>query len=57
VLLVSFELDEIMALADRILVVYEGRVVLERPGGEATREELGVAMTGGLGRAERTVSA
>jgi simple sugar transport system ATP-binding protein len=57
VLLVSFELDEIMALADRILVVYEGRVVLERPGGEATREELGIAMTGGLGRAERVPSA
>jgi simple sugar transport system ATP-binding protein len=57
VLLVSFELDEIMALADRILVVYEGRVVLDRPGGEATREELGIAMTGGLGRAERAVSA
>ena len=30
VLLVSFELDEILSLADRILVLYEGRIVLER---------------------------
>ena len=52
VLLVSFELDEIMALADRIVVMYEGRIVLERRGGDCTREELGVAMTGGLAEAE-----
>ena len=30
VLLVSFELDEILGLADRILVMYEGAIVLER---------------------------
>ena len=47
ILLVSFELDEILGLADRVLVMYEGRVVLERPGEEADEQELGLAMTGG----------
>ena len=46
VLLVSLELDEIQSLSDRILVMYEGRIVGEfEPG--VTDEELGVAMTGG----------
>ena len=48
VLLVSFELDEILSLADRILVLYEGRVVLERTPGTTTAHELGLAMTGGV---------
>jgi simple sugar transport system ATP-binding protein len=47
ILLVSAELSEIMALADRILVMYEGRIVGEVPGGEATEHGLGVLMTGG----------
>jgi ABC-type uncharacterized transport system ATPase subunit len=46
VLLVSLELDEILSLADRILVIYEGRIVGEW-GPDATEEELGFAMTGG----------
>jgi simple sugar transport system ATP-binding protein len=46
VLLVSLELDEILSLSDRILVLYEGRVVGEY-GPDASEEELGVAMTGG----------
>jgi simple sugar transport system ATP-binding protein len=46
VLLVSLELEEIRALSDRVLVVYEGRIVAELPPG-ATDEELGVAMLGG----------
>jgi simple sugar transport system ATP-binding protein len=46
VLLVSLELDEILSLSDRILVIYEGRIVGEY-GPEATDEELGIAMTGG----------
>jgi general nucleoside transport system ATP-binding protein len=46
VLLVSLELDEILSLSDRILVIFEGRIVGEfRPG--VSEEELGVAMTGG----------
>jgi general nucleoside transport system ATP-binding protein len=50
VLLVSLELDEILSLSDRILVVFEGRIVGEFPPG-VSEEELGVAMTGG-GRKE-----
>jgi simple sugar transport system ATP-binding protein len=46
VLLVSLELDEIRSLADRVLVIYEGRIVAELPP-DATDEELGVAMLGG----------
>jgi general nucleoside transport system ATP-binding protein len=46
VLLVSLELEEVLSLADRILVIYEGRIVGEFPP-SASEEELGVAMTGG----------
>jgi ABC-type uncharacterized transport system ATPase subunit len=46
VLLVSLELDEILSLSDRILVMYEGEIVAEY-GPDATEEELGIAMTGG----------
>ncbi|MEP6910334.1 MAG: ABC transporter ATP-binding protein [Actinomycetota bacterium] len=46
ILLVSLELEEILSLSDRILVLYEGRIVGEY-GPDATDEELGIAMTGG----------
>ncbi len=46
ILLVSFELEEILSLSDRILVVYEGQIVGEYPP-TATQEELGFAMVGG----------
>ncbi|HJU37729.1 MAG TPA: ABC transporter ATP-binding protein [Gaiellaceae bacterium] len=46
VLLVSLELEEIRSLSDRILVIYEGRIVGEYTP-EASEEELGLAMTGG----------
>jgi len=46
VLLVSLELEEVLSLADRILVVYEGRIVRGYPP-DVTEEELGIAMTGG----------
>src|SRR5439155_11995915 len=46
VLLVSLELEEVLSLADRILVIYEGRIVGEFDPG-VTEEELGIAMTGG----------
>src|SRR5438105_5227015 len=46
VLLVSLELEEVLSLADRILVIYEGRIVREYPP-DVTEEELGIAMTGG----------
>jgi simple sugar transport system ATP-binding protein len=50
ILLVSLELEEILSLSDRILVMYEGRIVGEFTPG-VSEEELGVAMTGG-GRRE-----
>ncbi len=46
VLLVSLEYEEVRALADRILVIYEGKIVAEFPP-DASEEELGIAMTGG----------
>jgi simple sugar transport system ATP-binding protein len=45
VLLVSLELEEVVSLADRILVIYEGRIVGEFPP-SVSEEELGFAMTG-----------
>jgi simple sugar transport system ATP-binding protein len=48
ILLVSLEFEEIRALADRILVMYEGEIVAEFPP-DVSEEELGVAMTGGRG--------
>jgi general nucleoside transport system ATP-binding protein len=45
ILLVSLELEEVLSLADRILVFYEGRIVGEFDS-SATPEELGIAMTG-----------
>ena len=47
VLLVSLELEEVLSLADRILVMFEGRIVAEFAAGEADAETLGVYMTGG----------
>ncbi len=49
ILLVSLELDEVLGLADRILVMFEGQIVGEFPP-TATEEELGIAMTGGRQR-------
>ncbi len=46
VLLVSLELDEVMALADRILVMYEGEIVGELDPKTVTVEELGLYMAG-----------
>jgi general nucleoside transport system ATP-binding protein len=46
VLIVSVELDEVMALADRIAVMYRGRIVAVVPSAEATREQLGLLMAG-----------
>jgi general nucleoside transport system ATP-binding protein len=45
ILLVSLELEEVRALADRILVIFEGRIVGELPP-TAGEEEIGLLMTG-----------
>ena len=46
ILLVSLELDEILSLSDRILVLYEGEIVGEH-GADVTEEEIGLEMLGG----------
>ena len=46
VLLVSLELDEVMNLSDRILVMYEGQIVGEFDPKQTTVEELGLYMAG-----------
>jgi general nucleoside transport system ATP-binding protein len=53
ILLVSFELDEILSLSDRILVIYEGRIVADYPP-DVSEEEVGIAMMGA--RRERAVA-
>ena len=46
VLVVSVELDEIMGLSDRVLVMAGGEIVGEIPGAEATEEAIGLLMAG-----------
>ncbi len=46
VLLVSTELDEILALSDRIAVMFKGTIIAVVPGAQATREGLGLLMAG-----------
>ena len=46
VLLVSLELDEVMNLSDRILVMYEGEIVGELDPKKTTVQELGLYMAG-----------
>ena len=49
ILLVSLELDEILSLSDRILVIYEGEIVGEHSG-EVSEEQIGLEMLGGRER-------
>jgi simple sugar transport system ATP-binding protein len=51
VLLISEDLDELLELADRIVVMCEGRVVFETPAASADRHVLGAHMGGGHGEA------
>jgi ABC-type uncharacterized transport system ATPase subunit len=45
--LISEDLDEILALADRIAVMFEGEISGERDAKTATAEDLGLLMAGG----------
>jgi simple sugar transport system ATP-binding protein len=47
VLLVSVELEEVMSLSDRILVLYRGQIAGEMGAERAKEEDLGVLMAGG----------
>jgi simple sugar transport system ATP-binding protein len=46
VLLISEDMDELLALSDRVLVLFEGKVAGEMPVEEATPEKLGLLMAG-----------
>ncbi len=46
VFVVSAELDEVMSLADRIMVMFEGRIMAILPAEGATKEEIGLLMAG-----------
>ncbi|MFA5523311.1 MAG: heme ABC transporter ATP-binding protein, partial [Tissierellales bacterium] len=46
VFLVSLELDEVMEVSDRILVIYEGEIVGELDPKKTTVQELGLYMSG-----------
>ena len=46
ILLVSADLDEVLELSDRVVVMYEGAAVQERRHDEIDREEIGLAMAG-----------
>jgi simple sugar transport system ATP-binding protein len=45
-LLISSELDEVLQLSDRVLVLFEGRFVGEFDGSDASREQIGLLMAG-----------
>lgn len=47
ILLVSFELDEIMSLSDKIDVIFDGQINGSMPGKEADEYQLGLLMAGG----------
>lgn len=46
ILLISYELDEVIALADTIAVINKGEIVAKKPFNEFTREEIGLLMAG-----------
>ena len=52
ILLVSLELEEILSLSDRILVIYEGEIVGDHTG-EVSEEKIGLEM---LGAGEKTAA-
>ena len=46
ILLFSEDLEELLSLSDRLVVLYEGRIVGEMPAAEADPEQLGMLMAG-----------
>ena len=57
ILLISLELDEVMSLSDRILVMYEGEIVGELDPKKTTVQELGLYMAGAKRTAKEDVQA
>ena len=50
-IMVSLELDEVMSISDRILVMYEGEIVADLKPEDVTVQELGLYMAGSKRRA------
>ena len=48
ILLISADLDEIMAMSDRIIVLYEGKIIYEKENKNLSLDEIGMAMGGKL---------
>ena len=46
VILISVELDEILSLSDRILVMFDGKIMGERTAAKTNEQELGLLMAG-----------
>ena len=46
VMLISEDLDEVLELSDRVLVIFKGAIVAEYPGGNLNRAEIGLRMGG-----------
>ena len=57
VLLISEDLDEVFALADRIAAMHHGRLSAARPAAQWTLGEIGLAMTGAAREADRYAAA
>lgn len=47
IVLISYELDEIMQLADKIAIIFEGEIVEIREASTISKEEIGEYMAGG----------
>ena len=52
VILISNELDELLQLSDRVIVLYRGRIAYESPIEKLSMDDLSLAMAGNLGDAE-----
>jgi simple sugar transport system ATP-binding protein len=48
IVLLSEDLDEVLALSDRMAVIYEGRIMGVVPSAEATPEKIGLLMAGAV---------
>jgi simple sugar transport system ATP-binding protein len=46
ILLISEDLDEVLALSDRVVVMYEGRVMGDIPRADVDRDQVGLLMSG-----------